>query len=231
MKLYPVILLFLLLSCSINERSIKAPIKEKSVNVIKKIKKDLTNKKGDFIKYIVKNNDTIYSISLIYNINYKKIIAFNNLNDSNLIYPGQTILIPKNNKLVEKKQKDFLDKKASVKWAYPIKGKIFYNYDPSTNVNGIGILSEGDVYSIDSGKVVYSGDGLKAYGNMVILKHNDDFLSIYAKLDYVDVKEGQIIQKKQLIGKTGLIIRNKTGLHFEIRYKGEPVNPQKYLNF
>ena len=87
------------------------------------------------------------------------------------------------------------------------------------------------MYSIDSGKVVYSGDGLKAYGNMVILKHNDDFLSIYAKLDYVDVKEGQIIQKKQLIGKTGLIIRNKTGLHFEIRYKGEPVNPQKYLNF
>ena len=231
MKLYLVILLFLLLSCSINERSIKAPIKEKSVNVIKKIKKDFTIKKSDFIKYIVKNNDTIYSISLVYNINYKKIIAINNLNDSNLIFPGQTILIPKNNKLIEKKQKDFLDKKVSVKWASPIKGKIFYNYDPSTNVNGIGILSEGDVYSIDSGKVVYSGDGLKAYGNMVILKHNDDFLSIYAKLDYVDVKEGQIIQKKQLIGKTGPIIKNKTGLHFEIRYKGEPVNPQKYLNF
>ena len=107
MKLYPVILLFLLFSCSINERSIKAPIKEKSVNVIKKIKNNFTIKKGDFTKYIVKNNDTIYSISLIYNINYKKIIAINNLNDSNLIYPGQIILIPKNNKIIEKKTKRF----------------------------------------------------------------------------------------------------------------------------
>ena len=91
MKLYLVILLFLLLSCSINERSIKAPIKEKSVNVIKKIKKDFTIKKSDFIKYIVKNNDTIYSISLVYNINYKKIIAINNLNDSNLIFQANFI--------------------------------------------------------------------------------------------------------------------------------------------
>lgn len=231
MKFFTGILLFLLLSCSINERSIKAPIKEKSVNVVKKIKKDATSKKRDFIKYKVKKDDTLYSISLIHNINYKKIIAINNLNDSNLIYPGQTLLIPKNNKITKKKQKDFLDKKVTAKWTSPTKGKIFYNYDPSTNVNGIGIFSDGDVYSIDSGKVVYSGDGLKAYGNMVILKHNDDFLSIYAKLNYVDVKEGQIIQKRQLIGKTGFIIKNKTGLHFEIRYKGAPVNPQKYLNF
>ena len=56
-------------------------------------------------------------------------------------------------------------------------------------------------------------------------------MSIYAKLGSVDVKEGQLIQKKQLIGKAGFIIKNKTGLHFEIRYKGEPVNPKKYLNF
>ena len=71
MKFYTVILLFLLISCSINDRSLKAPIKEKSVNVIKKIKKDAKRDNGDFIKYIVKNNDTIYSISLIHNINYK----------------------------------------------------------------------------------------------------------------------------------------------------------------
>ena len=97
MKFYLVILLFLLLSCSINERSIKAPITEKSLNVLKKIKKDPSTKNADFIEYIVKNNDTIYSISLTYNINYKKIISINELNDSNLIYPGQVLLIPKNN--------------------------------------------------------------------------------------------------------------------------------------
>jgi lipoprotein NlpD len=230
-KFYLVIPLFLLFSCSINERSIKAPIKEESVNAVRKIKRDVTRENDDFLKYIVKNNDTIYSISLIYNVNYKKIIAINNLNDSDLIFPGQALLIPKNNKILKKKQKDFVQKKLPVKWTYPIRGKIFYNYDPKKNINGIGIFSEGDVYSIDGGKVVYSGDGLKAYGNMVILKHNDDFLSIYAKLAYVEVKEGQMIQKKQLIGKTGFIMKNKTGLHFEIRYKGEPVNPQKYLNF
>ena len=78
MKFYLVIILFLLLSCSINERSIKAPITEKSVNVIKKKKKGSEyEKNADFIKYIVKNNDTIFSISLTYNINYKKIISIN----------------------------------------------------------------------------------------------------------------------------------------------------------
>ena len=231
MKFYLVIILFLLLSCSINQRSVKAPIKEKSINVIKTIKKKVTNENNDFIKYSVKDNDTIFSISLTYNINYKKIIAINNLNDSHLIYPGQILLIPKNNKIIKKKQKDTTEKKVPVKWAYPIKGKIFYHFNPNKNVNGIGIFSNGNVHSIDGGKVVYSGDGLKAYGNMVILKHNNDFLSIYAKLASVDVKEGQLIKKKQLIGKTGFIIKNKTGLHFEIRYKGEPVNPQKYLNF
>ena len=141
MKFYLVIILFLLLSCSINERSIKAPITEKSVNVLKKIKKDSTTKNADFIEYIVKNNDTIYSISLIYNINYKKILAINDLNDFNLIYPGQVLLIPKNNQIIKKKQKDFAEKKVSVKWTSPIKGKIFYAYDPSKNVNGIGIFS------------------------------------------------------------------------------------------
>lgn len=231
MKFYLIIFLLLLFSCSINERSIKAPIKEKSINVLKNKKKDPSTEKNDFTEYIVKNNDTIYSISLTYNINYKTIISINKLNDSNFIYPGQVLLIPKNNEIIEKKRKEFAKNKVPVKWTFPTKGKIFYTYDPIKNVNGIGIFSDGDVYSIDAGKVVYSGDGLKAYGNMVILKHNNDFLSIYAKLASVDVKEGQLIQKKQLIGKAGFIIKNKTGLHFEIRYKGEPVNPQKYLNF
>ena len=63
----------------------------------KKKKKDTSTKNADFIKYIVKNNDTIYSISLTYNINYKKILSINELNDFNLIYPGQVLLIPKNN--------------------------------------------------------------------------------------------------------------------------------------
>ena len=111
MKFYLVILLFLLLSCSINERSIKAPIKEKSLNVLKKIKKDPTTKNADFIEYIVKNNDTIYSISLTYNINYKKFYQSTNLNDFNLIYPGQVLLIPKNNQIIKKNQKDFAEKK------------------------------------------------------------------------------------------------------------------------
>ena len=107
MKFYLVIILFLLLSCSINQRSVKAPIKEKSFNVIKTIKKKVTKENNDFIKYSVKNNDTIFSISLTYNINYKKIIAINNLNDSHLIYPGQILLIPKNNKIIEKNKKIF----------------------------------------------------------------------------------------------------------------------------
>jgi lipoprotein NlpD len=79
------------------------------------------------------------------------------------------------------------------------------------------------------GKVVYAGDVLRGYGQLVIVKHNDDYLSAYAHNDRILVKEQQQINGGDVIATMGDTDANKVMLHFEIRFRGKSVNPLKYL--
>ncbi|MBT5952672.1 MAG: peptidoglycan DD-metalloendopeptidase family protein, partial [Methylococcales bacterium] len=76
---------------------------------------------------------------------------------------------------------------------------------------------------------VYSGDGLKGYGNLIIIKHNEQFLSAYANNRRLFVQEGQAIRQGQKIAEVGRNNDNRLGLHFEIRKDGKSVNPAHYL--
>ena len=77
--------------------------------------------------------------------------------------------------------------------------------------------------------VVYSGNALRGYGNLVIINHNNEFLSAYAHNDMLLVKEGQNVKRGQVIAKMGSTDASRVMLHFEIRYKGNSVNPRNYL--
>ena len=79
------------------------------------------------------------------------------------------------------------------------------------------------------GQVVYSGNGLISYGNLVIIKHSNAFLSAYAYNRSLLVKEGESVKAGQTIARMGTVDRGKAMLHFEIRKNGKPVNPLKYL--
>ena len=79
------------------------------------------------------------------------------------------------------------------------------------------------------GEVVYAGDSLKGYGNLIIIKHSEDYLSAYAHNKKILVSEGQKIKSKQVIGAVGLNNRQENALHFQIRKQGKPVNPLTYL--
>jgi lipoprotein NlpD len=118
--------------------------------------------------------------------------------------------------------------KLNFKW--PIKGKILKSFS-KTNNKGIDIAGElgQDVGATEAGKVVYSGQGLIGYGQLLIIKHNDLFLSAYANLSRLMVAEGYTIEKGQVIAKVGQAGSNKTALHFEIRKNGKPVNPLNFL--
>ena len=80
-----------------------------------------------------------------------------------------------------------------------------------------------------SGKVVYSGDGLPRYGKLLIIKHNDSYLSAYAHNDKLLVKEGQHVNGGQKIATLGRSGAERNKLHFEIRRNGEPVDPLRFL--
>ena len=110
-------------------------------------------------------------------------------------------------------------------WVWPAHGRIIATYSESTK--GINIAGEmGDpVLAAANGVVVYSGDGLRGYGNMVIIKHSNNYLSAYAHLKTILVKNGQSVRPGQKIAEMGKSDADKVMLHFEIRQKGKPIDP------
>ena len=85
------------------------------------------------------------------------------------------------------------------------------------------------VIAAADGKVVYAGSGLRGYGNLIILKHNNTFLTAYAHNQTLMIKEDQSVKKGQKIAEMGNSDADRVKLHFEIRRQGKPVDPAKYL--
>jgi lipoprotein NlpD len=120
---------------------------------------------------------------------------------------------------------------AKLDWGMPAQGKVIARFSEAANRKGIdiaGTLGQPVVASA-SGKVVYSGSGLRGYGKLIIIKHNDTYLSAYAHNDQIHVKEGQSVTKGQKIAAMGSTDAERVKLHFEVRRLGKPVDPAKYL--
>ena len=120
-----------------------------------------------------------------------------------------------------------------LKWSWPASGKLIRTYSSSKSgqqgVNIAGSLGR-NIIASENGRVVYSGNGLRGYGNLIIIKHNDDYLSAYAYNQKLLVKEKQWVKAGQKIATMGNSGPNSGAeLYFEIRYRGKPVNPMRYL--
>lgn len=113
---------------------------------------------------------------------------------------------------------------------WPHKGPILKNFGQA-NSKGIDIKGKVGmpVKASSGGLVVYSGNGLKGYGNLIIIKHDENFLTAYAHNDKLMVKEGERVNRGQEIAKIGHSGTDCVKLHFEVRYKGKPLNPVKLL--
>lgn len=118
-------------------------------------------------------------------------------------------------------------------WRWPAQGIVVKGYSPKGNASNKGIDIAGrrgqSVMAAADGKVVYRGSGLRGYGRLIIIKHNAAYLSAYAHNDKLLVKEGQVVKAGQKIAEMGNSDARRIQLHFEIRKKGKPVNPLRYL--
>lgn len=119
----------------------------------------------------------------------------------------------------------------ALEWGLPTQGKLIGQFSESANRKGIDIAGQlgQPVMASASGKVVYSGSGLRGYGKLIIIKHNNTYLSAYAHNDKVLVKEGQAVSRGQKIAEMGKTDSKEVKLHFEVRRFGKPVDPGKYL--
>ncbi|MCJ8320300.1 MAG: peptidoglycan DD-metalloendopeptidase family protein [Colwellia sp.] len=117
-------------------------------------------------------------------------------------------------------------------WQWPANGKVIARFSTAQQGNkGIDIAGRrGDkVKAAADGKVVYAGSALSGYGQLIIVKHNDDYLSAYAHNDKILVKEKQLVKTGDVIASMGDTDAQRVMLHFEVRFRGKSVNPMKYL--
>lgn len=114
-------------------------------------------------------------------------------------------------------------------WVWPSKGRVSDLFSESTKgIDIVGMRGQA-VTASAGGKVVYSGEGLRGYGKLIIIKHNETYLSAYAHNSKLLVKEGEAVIKGQKIAEMGSTDAGLVKLHFEIRKNGKPVDPLKYL--
>lgn len=117
-----------------------------------------------------------------------------------------------------------------LQWVWPASGKVAAQFVEGAS-KGLDILGKkGDpVQAASDGKVVYSGSGLRGYGQLLIVKHNNTFLTAYAHNSRILVKEGQAVSRGQKIAEMGDTEADQVKLHFEVRRQGKPVDPLKHL--
>ena len=118
-------------------------------------------------------------------------------------------------------------------WSWPLNGKVVQHFNPSLpGHQGIRIRGHtGEaVRAVEAGRVVYSGNGLKGYRELIIIQHSPDYLSAYARNRRRLVAEGDVVKRGEKIAELGDPHTNAPELHFELRYRGKPVDPLRYLH-
>lgn len=209
--------------------------------------------------YIVRRGDTLYGIAFRYGLSHHNIASWNRLREPYTIYPGQRLRLTApvrpvaSSRSVQTKPPQANDTKSAAppaasqprrtaprpaasnvvkKWIWPAEGKVvtqFVSADP--NRKGIDIAGKAgqEIKAAADGRVVYSGNGLVGYGELVIIQHSDSLLSAYGHNRKRLVAEGENVTAGQRVAEMGATGSETTKLHFEIRVDGVPVDPRGYL--
>jgi lipoprotein NlpD len=210
-------------------------------------------------KYRVAPDETLYSIAWRYGLDYRDLAKRNRLPSPYHVKSGQLIYLTKHKPLppplqskkmpAEKPHLPLFILSPPVKanhfsartteqeptravsyWHWPARGVIIGTFSSvNKGINISGYLGQ-PILATAAGRVVYSGHGLRGYGNLIIIKHNSIFLTAYAHNKTVLVKEGAWVKMGQKIAEMGNAGTQHAQLHFEIRRNGQPVNPLIYLN-
>ena len=189
----------------------------------------------------VRKGDTLYGLAKEYDVSATRLASINKLKSPYVIKPGQKLKLQApaadrtkasaSNKS-KKSTASLPEDSRNISWRWPVQGKLITTFNSNkSGRKGIDIAGrEGkDIKAAAPGRVVYSGNGLISYGNLVIIKHNRTYLSAYAHNRKLLVKEGDSIKAGQKIAELGRTGADSPRLHFEIRKNGKPVNPLKYL--
>lgn len=198
--------------------------------------------------YTVRAGDTLYAIAWRFGVDHRDLAHWNGLGDGGLIYPGQELTLSRpagldasaarENQKTPRTGPSSRDvprtakTQPSPRWLWPVDGDVVARFGDDTSIgNGIDISGklESPVLAAAAGRIVYSGSGLIGYGKLIIVKHNDTYLSAYGHNNALLVEQGDVIVAGQQIARMGEGPGNRPLLHFEIRVNGKAVDPIDYL--
>lgn len=200
--------------------------------------------------YKVRRGDTLYAIAWRANRDHRSLARWNNIKPPYTIYPGQILrLVPYRRGSVAAAPRADSDKRKPVSttpkqtpartattgklhWLWPVRGPLLSSYlatDETRKGIKIGGKPGQPIVATEAGEVVYSGSGLIGYGRLVIIKHNDEYLSAYGHNATLLVKEGDKVGRGKKIATMGRSNDGVAMLHFEIRRDGKPINPMGLL--
>jgi lipoprotein NlpD len=202
---------------------------------------------------VVQRGDNLYRIATENGIALRDLAAWNAIAPPYTIYPGQRLRLypgsgrgqparrsspatrppPRNTAPIAAAPKPAAPPvRSGVAWRWPVDGQLLSRFAPGEPTKqGIDIAGTGGapVRASGDGTVVYSGSGLVGYGELIIIKHNEQWLSAYGHNRNRLVDEGAVVKAGQQIAELGRSGASRDMLHFEIRYNGKPVDPLKYL--
>lgn len=201
--------------------------------------------------HIVRRGETLFAIAWRYGKSTQDIARWNRLGDGSLIYPGQRLKLtgpaaaasqpapsarsrPRNPPATRTPVRSLpaIPSQPAPRWQWPSDGRVNVKFGAKPGT-GTGVLIDGaagqGVHAAASGRVVYAGAGLIGYGNLIIIKHNETYLSAYGYNATLLVKESDTVRQGQRIATMGEGPERKTRLHFEVRRNGEPIDPSGLL--
>ncbi|WP_457622561.1 LysM peptidoglycan-binding domain-containing protein [Persephonella sp.] len=204
--------------------------KSKKSSIIIKKKKIIRKK---IVRYRVKPGDSLAKIAKKYGTTVSEIARLNGLKKPYVIYPGQRLKVPK--KIVYIEEEIVKRKSVPFGFIWPVEGKIVKNFVNNSQMRhlGIDIQTECDtpVKAAEDGKVIFAGDSIKAYGRLIVIKHSNNFNTVYGHINQIHVKDGDVVKKGDTIGTAGSLNNSEScGIYFEIRKNTVPVDPLVFLN-
>lgn len=192
--------------------------------------------------YTVKRGDTLYAIAWRHKLDWQDLARWNGIRRDYVIHPGQVLkLYPARGRATPARQASASPARqtaparapiaAPVQWQWPVSGGAATLTSRPNGGQGLtvsGRLGE-TIHAAAAGRVVYTGSGLLGYGQLVILKHNETYLSAYGHTQSVAVREGDAVAAGQRIATMGTGPAGAAMLYFEIRINGTPGNPLTFL--
>jgi lipoprotein NlpD len=205
--------------------------------------------------YTVRSGDTVYAIAKRYRMDYRDLARWNHLGRDYAIEVGQVLMLhapigthtrpgaatrsaaalpappSSKNSSPKNSEETGLSTSPMPKWVWPVDGGATTAIERPNGAQGLGISGSlgQEIHAASEGRVVYTGTGLLGYGQLIIVKHNDAYLTAYGYTQSVLVKEGEQVRTGQAIATMGAAPQGTPLLYFEIRLNGKPVEPLPLL--